>query len=43
MIDVDDGRLAVAKRKATDTVNSPDGSAAERLMELTETGALMSP
>lgn len=37
MIDVDDGRLAVAKEiGATDTLNSKDGSAADRVMELTE-------
>lgn len=36
LIDVDDGRLAVAKEiGATDTVNSSVGSAVERLMELT--------
>jgi alcohol dehydrogenase len=36
MVDVDDGRLAVAKEiGATDIVNSQDGSAIERLMELT--------
>jgi alcohol dehydrogenase len=36
MIDVDDGRLAVAKELgATDIVNSADGSAAEKVMELT--------
>ena len=36
VIDVDDGRLAVAKEiGATDTVNSSVGSAVDRLMELT--------
>ena len=36
MIDLDDNRLAVAKRfGATDTVNSADGNAAEKVMKLT--------
>jgi len=37
MIDLDDNRLAVAKRfGATDTVNSSDGNAAQLVMKLTE-------
>lgn len=37
MIDVDDGRLAAAKELgATGTINSSDGKAAERVMELTD-------
>ena len=37
MIDLDEGRLVVAKRfGATDTINSGDGNAAEAVMKLTE-------